>query len=183
MGPQATNKSFAELSSIGDRLRWARIRKGLTVEQFAKAAGVHKTYVSKIETGKNQSPSTGVAMRMSQAAGIDYRWLVWGQPPAIPGVEPGTEDRHLTNEPAIIANVTEAQALTVLRVISKRIDPKTAALILRDLFDLGSSKDAHLGPFGGWAHDEMFHRAMDNHQSPPLPANSLEDKPVDSSPI
>lgn len=54
---------------IGTELRKAREEAGLTQVQLAKAAGLHRTYVSLLERGK-RSPTVDVLFRLCRAMGI-----------------------------------------------------------------------------------------------------------------
>ncbi|WP_190816542.1 helix-turn-helix domain-containing protein [Saccharopolyspora pogona] len=51
-------------------IRVHRLRNGLTLEQLAAAAGVTKSYLSKVERGKS-SPSIAIAMRIAEALDVD----------------------------------------------------------------------------------------------------------------
>ncbi len=54
---------------IGNELRNAREAAGLTQEQLAKAAGLHRTYVSQLERNR-KSPTLDVLFRLCRAIGI-----------------------------------------------------------------------------------------------------------------
>ena len=54
---------------IGAELRKARQTTGLTQEQLASAAGLHRTYVSMLERDK-KSPTVDVLFRLCRALGI-----------------------------------------------------------------------------------------------------------------
>ena len=49
-------------------LRQARVESGLTQEQLADSAAVHRTYISQLERGI-KSPTVEVLQRISQALG------------------------------------------------------------------------------------------------------------------
>lgn len=51
-------------------VRMHRLSHGLTLDQLATAAGVTKSYLSKVERGKS-SPSIAIAMRIAQALDVD----------------------------------------------------------------------------------------------------------------
>jgi transcriptional regulator with XRE-family HTH domain len=54
---------------VGRHIRWAREQAGLTQEQLADAAGLHRTYVSMLERDK-RSPTLEVFFRISKALAI-----------------------------------------------------------------------------------------------------------------
>ena len=54
---------------IGTELRQAREAAGLTQLQLAKAAGLHRTYISLLERDK-RSPTVDVLFRLCRAIGI-----------------------------------------------------------------------------------------------------------------
>ena len=54
---------------IGTELRKARTNAGLSQEQLADRAGVHRTYVSLLERNK-KSPTLDVFFRLCRALGI-----------------------------------------------------------------------------------------------------------------
>ena len=61
-------------STFGKRLNWARRRKGLTMEQLAKMAGVSFPSVSKYE-GDKQSPTLYTAQCLADVLDISIDWL------------------------------------------------------------------------------------------------------------
>jgi transcriptional regulator with XRE-family HTH domain len=63
------------LAGFARALRRARLKKGLTQEAVAEAAGVHPTYVSRVETGA-YTPTISVAFRLSHAVGRSLSSLV-----------------------------------------------------------------------------------------------------------
>ena len=54
---------------FGAAVRRRRERQGLSQEDFADKAGIHRTYVSSIELGKVQV-SIGIAKKLSVALGL-----------------------------------------------------------------------------------------------------------------
>jgi XRE family transcriptional regulator, regulator of sulfur utilization len=63
------------LAGFARALRTARLKKGLTQETVAETAGVHPTYVSRVETGA-YIPTISVAFRLSHAVGRSFSSLV-----------------------------------------------------------------------------------------------------------
>ena len=60
---------------LGDELRKAREAAGLTQEELAFEANVHRTYVSLLERNK-KSPTLDVLFRMCHALGIQASRLI-----------------------------------------------------------------------------------------------------------
>jgi transcriptional regulator with XRE-family HTH domain len=60
---------------LGDELRMARERAGLTQEQLAFRAGVHRTYVSLLERDL-KSPTLNMLFRLCTALGISASKLI-----------------------------------------------------------------------------------------------------------
>lgn len=60
------------------RLRQLRERSGLTQEQLASRAGLHKMAVAKIETGQREWPRTDTALALARALGITPGELLQG---------------------------------------------------------------------------------------------------------
>lgn len=53
------------LSSIGKRLRTLRINQGLSLDQFANLTGWDKSYISRVECGKQNLTSENMAKAIS----------------------------------------------------------------------------------------------------------------------
>jgi transcriptional regulator with XRE-family HTH domain len=63
--------------AFGDRLRAARTSTGVSQEQLAALAGVHRTYVGHIERG-TVTPTLDTIVRLAEALKIDPGDLVTG---------------------------------------------------------------------------------------------------------
>lgn len=61
-----------DTTSIAERLRACRRRRGMTLDQLAAAAGISKTYLWELEADKDgvKRPSADVLSRLSRALGI-----------------------------------------------------------------------------------------------------------------
>jgi DNA-binding XRE family transcriptional regulator len=69
-----------------------RERRGLTLEGVAEASGIHKTSLSRLETGKLANPTVDTLLRYAAAVGCRLRWGVEGA--ARPGEGgPGRENK------------------------------------------------------------------------------------------
>jgi len=67
----------AKHEGIGERLRWARSRKGLTVRALADIAGVAFSAVTEIEKNKRR-PRTDTTERLAVALEVGPCWLSYG---------------------------------------------------------------------------------------------------------
>lgn len=70
-------KDVRLVRAFGDRVRAARLDAGLTQEQVAERAGLHRTYPGFVETGR-MTPSLEAVVRIAEALGIDPGELVKG---------------------------------------------------------------------------------------------------------
>lgn len=87
----------ATLASIGDRLRAARDRTGLTLEQVAEAAGLSKAHLSRLESGERQ-PSIAALLDLSAALGVPANTLLGEDHQGAPlGISSDDEVRHEAN--------------------------------------------------------------------------------------
>lgn len=62
---------------IGERLREARLERGLSVRALSEAAGVSKSAISSIETGEHD-PSCTTVERLARALDVSPCWLAYG---------------------------------------------------------------------------------------------------------
>jgi transcriptional regulator with XRE-family HTH domain len=60
---------------VGDEIRRARLRAGLSQESLAEKAGLHRTYISLLERNK-KSPTIGTLINICQALGISAARIV-----------------------------------------------------------------------------------------------------------
>jgi len=92
------------LDSIGERLRAARERAGLTLDQAAERAAMSKAHLSRLESSERQ-PSIAALLSLSQALGIPVSAVlgedVAGPPLAVwpDGTAPRRESKGLTIAP------------------------------------------------------------------------------------
>ena len=61
--------------AVGERVRSARNRAGMTQEQLAEAAGLHPTFVSNVERGY-RVPTVATLVRLASALGVTAGSLV-----------------------------------------------------------------------------------------------------------
>ena len=69
--------------TIGERLRRARKKAGLTQKQLAEKSGVTQVTISHLETGITNK--TSQAYELASALGVRTDWLLTGQGPMYPG--------------------------------------------------------------------------------------------------
>ena len=65
--------------TFGERFRHARQRAGLTQREIEARTGIKQTYVSEIESGK-QNPTLGTMVALAVAVGTDVRSLLRPEP-------------------------------------------------------------------------------------------------------
>lgn len=70
------------MNTLGERLREARLLKGLSQEQLARACGVWQSAINKIERGATERPGAGLLISISSALDVPPAWLVKGGEPA-----------------------------------------------------------------------------------------------------
>ena len=57
-----------------NRVREARLRRNMTMQELAKASGVSQSFISEIETGKHE-PKVRRALRLAKALGTNAEEL------------------------------------------------------------------------------------------------------------
>jgi len=62
--------------TIGERLKRLRELAGLSQNELAKRAGVHRPTISELEAGRQQDVTVSVAKRLARALGVDLTMLV-----------------------------------------------------------------------------------------------------------
>lgn len=65
------------MQQLGDRVRSARKRAGLTQSAFAEKCGMDRLYLGRIELGK-QNPTVAILMRIALEAGTDAATILAG---------------------------------------------------------------------------------------------------------
>lgn len=59
--------------TFGEMLRYARHDRSMNGEELAAICGVHKTYISNVETGRERPPSAAMVVKMCRALAVDPR--------------------------------------------------------------------------------------------------------------
>jgi transcriptional regulator with XRE-family HTH domain len=113
----------AVLASIGERLRVARDRAGLTLEQLAEASGLSKAHLSRLESSERQ-PSIGALLDLSATLGVPVNVLLGEDRDGPPlSISTGSESRHEANGLAI-APRSGYPGSSSLEALSITIDPE-----------------------------------------------------------
>lgn len=68
---------------MGERIRRARISKGLTQQELGELVGVQKSAIAKYESGRVANIKTEVMTKLSRALDITQYELISGIPPAV----------------------------------------------------------------------------------------------------
>jgi len=76
MQPRLNAAVSKPVDTFGQRLKLARLQRGLTQPQLAKAAGLKQPNISKLERESTMA-TTGMA-RLAAALGVSPRWLEFG---------------------------------------------------------------------------------------------------------
>jgi transcriptional regulator with XRE-family HTH domain len=98
MGEAATPESAA----LGRQIAGLRQRAGLSQEQLANRAGVHKSVVSRFEAGEFRRPQPDKLARMAEALSADledfYALIGYAAPAGLPSFKPYLRAKygHLT---------------------------------------------------------------------------------------
>jgi transcriptional regulator with XRE-family HTH domain len=115
----------ATLASIGERLRSARDRQGLTLDQLSEASGLSKAHLSRLEAGERQ-PSIAALLDLSSTLGVSVNTLLGEDHEGPPlSISVGDEPRHDTNGLAITAR-SGFPGSSILEALSITIDPVRA---------------------------------------------------------
>jgi len=70
------------MEPIGDRVRWARERVGLTLDGLSKASGLSIAALHRIETGAAK-PRPTTTRKLATALGVRLEWLTVGEMPPV----------------------------------------------------------------------------------------------------
>ena len=112
----------ATLASIGDRLRSARDRAGLTLDQLAESTGLSKAHLSRLESSERQ-PSIAALLDVSAALGVPVNVLLGEDRGGSPlSISTGSESRHEANGLAITTR-SGYPGSSAIEALSITIDP------------------------------------------------------------
>lgn len=112
------------MSSVGERLRKARIKKGLKQAEVAKRLGVTRSVISRYELGINDPPSENI-IKLAEIYGVSPNYLL------------GFKEEKTANFPDLEAPLREKNRADALNKISE---------IVRDTFghQSGTTGTGHL---------------------------------------
>jgi transcriptional regulator with XRE-family HTH domain len=69
------------MKTLAERIRWARIKRGLKSSEVDVLAGLSLGHCAKVErsgVGGRRSPSVVTASKIAHALGVDVGWLING---------------------------------------------------------------------------------------------------------
>lgn len=66
------------MQTIGERVRWARKRQGVTLAELDEAAGLSTGHSGAIERGTRANPSGATVARLATALAVPAPWLMFG---------------------------------------------------------------------------------------------------------
>lgn len=70
---------MAHLKTFGSRLRWVRQKYGLTLDQFGERIHVGRSYLSKLENGRNKKTSELLLQTVCRVFNVREEWLIQGE--------------------------------------------------------------------------------------------------------
>jgi len=116
----------ATLASIGERLKSARERAGLTLDQLAEATGLSKAHLSRLESSERQ-PSIAALLDLSTTLGVQVNVLLGEDRDGAPlSISVGGEHRHEANGLAI-ATRSGFPGSSAIEALSVTISPDRPA--------------------------------------------------------
>jgi transcriptional regulator with XRE-family HTH domain len=68
-----------ELMTVGERVKLARERAGMSKAEFCRRTGVGGAYPYQLEGGMIKSPSAERLARFASALGVSFLWLATGE--------------------------------------------------------------------------------------------------------
>ena len=122
--------SSVVLESLGDRLRFARDRRGLTLEVAAELTRISKSHLSRLESGDRQ-PSVASLITLAAAYGVSIGTLFGEDGGAVPlSISPPNTERRESNGLAIAtcSGFAGSTLIDALRVTVTPERPATAAV-------------------------------------------------------
>ncbi len=67
------------MSTVGQRLRSARLRRVLNQEELAAQSGVPVVTISRIENDHREMPRSGTVRKLATALAVSPGWLLFGE--------------------------------------------------------------------------------------------------------
>ena len=95
---QQPHGTDADPVTLGEYMRSARLKRRLSLQQLANAAGVHKSYLGRLELGQLKQPSPEVLQKIARALDIEYENLFaltgYRLPDELPSLVPYLRSRY-----------------------------------------------------------------------------------------
>jgi HTH-type transcriptional regulator, cell division transcriptional repressor len=66
------------MKTVGERVRWAREKRGLTQAELDEIADLSSGHVGSVERGTRVVPSVVTLSKLSRALRVDLTWLIQG---------------------------------------------------------------------------------------------------------
>lgn len=99
--------------TLAVRLRQLRRERGLSLSALARQVGIHRTYLSRYESGRSL-PSAGSLLRLADAFEVPVDFLLV---PGVPRPVPETEDPLLLPRFAAVAELPTPTQRLVVRLV------------------------------------------------------------------
>ena len=64
-----------DLSSLAERVKWAREVRRMSCEDLAEASGLSASSIRRIELGQTKDPKGSAIVGLEDALGCDFTWL------------------------------------------------------------------------------------------------------------
>ena len=87
------------MATLGQRLQAYRVLAGLSQNQLAQRAQVHRPIISEVESGKQANLTLETARRLTQVLGITLEMLAGGDEPEHNPTPPKKRSRSRTTAP------------------------------------------------------------------------------------
>lgn len=78
---------------MGKRIAQLRRRRGLSQANLAKALGISTSAIAMYEQGRRE-PSVSIIIALAATLDVTIDYLLTGQPPAKPSLDPGIDNNH-----------------------------------------------------------------------------------------
>lgn len=133
-------KHKLQLSSLGDRLRFARKKAGLTQKALAQKAGMSQSSVSELENG--EYPTSSYTAQLADATGVRALWLAEGKGPM--HLDERTQDRTSSSEiglqpPSNTQNANTGAESAVMGAPEQHLAPIHSDAVIVKVFDARAS--------------------------------------------
>jgi transcriptional regulator with XRE-family HTH domain len=95
----------AEAATLGEYLRVAREQVGLSQRQLAARAGIHNSYLARLESGETANPSADVVQRIADVLEVDatdlFAYIGVTLPAGLPELAPYLRAKYRMSDEAI----------------------------------------------------------------------------------